>query len=250
MEPTNVAQKLPQVIAALAGIYLKFCTTPKAYYNLCSSAGLGSFALGTAMAWTSPALPHIADCQGEEDCDFSFDENDGSWIGSLLNLGALPAALATGYFMSKFGRKWSMIYMSVPFTIGWIIMLLPYPLDMDCTTNKWLFYIGRLITGKNKVQYRLICSIEIIFYIFATGFAGGSFTLLGPVYSTEIAEGSIRGSLGSFMGLMVTVGALFDNTLGAFIHWYQLTAIVTAFPSTFFTFTVIIFWPSLVPRIA
>ena len=35
----------------------------------------GGFTLGTAMGWTSPALPHIADCQ--EDCDFQFDDITG-----------------------------------------------------------------------------------------------------------------------------------------------------------------------------
>ena len=38
----------------------------------------GGFTLGTAMAWTSPALPHIADCQ--EDCDFHFDDITGNLV--------------------------------------------------------------------------------------------------------------------------------------------------------------------------
>ena len=38
----------------------------------------GGFTLGTAMAWTSPALPHIADCQ--EDCDFHFDDITGNLL--------------------------------------------------------------------------------------------------------------------------------------------------------------------------
>ena len=36
----------------------------------------GGFTLGTAMGWTSPALPHIADCQ--DDCDFQFDDITGN----------------------------------------------------------------------------------------------------------------------------------------------------------------------------
>ena len=43
--------------------------------NLLATYG-GGFSVGTAMGWTSPALPHIADCQ--EDCDFQFDDITGN----------------------------------------------------------------------------------------------------------------------------------------------------------------------------
>ena len=35
-------------------------------------ACLGAFSFGTAMAWTSPALPFIADCQLGDACDFNY----------------------------------------------------------------------------------------------------------------------------------------------------------------------------------
>ncbi len=113
--------------------------------HLRTIAAIGSVALGSAMAWTSPALPHIADC--ESDCDFHFTDIDGSWIGSLLNLGALPSCLMSGYLMYRIGCKWSMIALSVPFTLGWALILLPLPLDMSYDANKWIFYVGRFLTG-------------------------------------------------------------------------------------------------------
>ncbi len=51
------------------------------------------------------------------------------------------------------------------------------------------------------------------------------------VYSVETAEPSIRGALGSVMSLMITLGVLLDNAVGAFVHWYTLTIIITTLPS-------------------
>jgi facilitated trehalose transporter len=58
--------------------------------------------------------------------------------------------------------------------------------------------------------------------------------VLAPLYSTEIAQGSIRGALGSFSGGMLTVGALIDNTVGAFTHWNTLTIIIATIPCKYF----------------
>ena len=42
-------------------------------HSICTiSACLGSFSFGTAMSWTSPALPYIADCQLGDKCDFNY----------------------------------------------------------------------------------------------------------------------------------------------------------------------------------
>jgi hypothetical protein len=51
--------------------------------------------------------------------------------------------------MGILGRKWTMISMSIPCTIGWICLLLPEPLQMESPA---LFYVGRLLTGKFDLQ--------------------------------------------------------------------------------------------------
>jgi MFS family permease len=111
------------------------------------AACLGAFALGTGLGWTSPALPYIAGCKEGTDCDFFFDDDVGSWIGSLFTIGALLSSFVTGYLMSTIGRKWTMISMAVPFVIGWILLLLPDPTDMSPDAARWMFYSGRFITG-------------------------------------------------------------------------------------------------------
>jgi MFS family permease len=116
--------------------------------NLVIPACIGAFALGTALAWTSPALPYIADCtKPEGECDFEFDATVGSWIGSLLTLGCLATSFVTGFLMGKIGRKWTIVLMSVPFILGWVLILLPMLLSVTGDGAKWLFYTGRFLTG-------------------------------------------------------------------------------------------------------
>ena len=79
----------------------------------------------------------------------------GSWIGSVLNLGALASALVGGYLVNRFGPKWTMISMVVPFSIGYLLILLPYPLNMDDVPSEVLFIVGRFFVGKMDVVIRL-----------------------------------------------------------------------------------------------
>ena len=69
-----------------------------------------------------------------------------------------------------------------------------------------------------------------------TGFGGGSASLVSPLYSTEISETSIRGILGSFFAFGVASGTLFDNSLGSFMHWYDLTIVISLLPGKYDTF--------------
>ena len=71
----------------------------------------------------------------------------GSWIGSVLNIGALASALAGGYMVNRLGPKCTMLFMAIPFSIGNLLILLPYPLNIADAPSKWLFFAGRLFIG-------------------------------------------------------------------------------------------------------
>ena len=105
--------------------------------------------MGTVLAWTSPALPHIANCA--KDCDYFYTAAQGSWIGSLATLGCLVGCFAAGFFMGAFGRKWTIIGMAIPQILGWILMLLPQFADINQDITIWIFYIGRFVLGKLKL---------------------------------------------------------------------------------------------------
>ena len=56
----------------------------------------------------------------------------------------------------RIGCKWSMIALSMPLTLGWTIILITRPLDVD---NLALFYVGRILLGNEFVVYHKISEI-------------------------------------------------------------------------------------------
>lgn len=77
-----------------------------------------------------------------------------------------------------------MLALVIPFTIGWFLVCL--------ATSFVMLLIGRMILG----------------------ISGGSFFVVAPMYIGEIAQKEIRGALGSFFQLMVTIGILFVYSIG------------------------------------
>ena len=100
------------------------------------SGSFGAIGLGLGLSWLSPAGPYLDQTLGPE---------VNSWIGAFFPIGALVSSVLTGYAMSQFGRKMTIIYMSVPFSIGWILLALAKPLGV---IYDWYFYAGRFFSGK------------------------------------------------------------------------------------------------------
>lgn len=55
---------------------------------------------------------------------------------------------------------------------------------------------------------------------FLTGFASGFYSGVVPMYTAEIAEKEIRGSLGTYFQLQVNAGILFTYVMGLFVSLY------------------------------
>ena len=61
------------------------------------AATLGAFVLGTALGWTSPALPKIQESECGDECDVSnISDADASWIGALMPVGAMLSGPVVG----------------------------------------------------------------------------------------------------------------------------------------------------------
>lgn len=174
--------KGPQVIAALA-------------------ATVGAFGLGTLLGWTSPGIPNL-----DETANSTFNklgvlsESDKSWIGSIIALGSMLSGPIAGICIDAIGRKNSMLLLSAPFVLGWLLCAF--------AQNVAMMLIGRFIIG----------------------FCGGSFSLAAPVFIGETAEDSIRGALGSGFQLMCVNGILFVYVVGAFVNWQWLSVICGVVP--------------------
>jgi MFS family permease len=65
---------------------------------------------------------------------------------------------------------------------------------------------------------------------FFAGIATGGSCVVAPMFISEIAETSLRGALGAFFQLFLTVGILFDYVVGAFTDWRTFTWSCSIFP--------------------
>ena len=139
----------------------------------------------------------------EGDQYFPITDDEYSWISSIILLGNSISCLPIGYMLDKLGRKWAMIILVVPFTIGWILVI--------WAQNFTMMLIGRLILG----------------------LAGGPFCVAAPQYTAEISQKEIRGTLSCFMELLQVTGILFAFSVGAGVSVFWLSVIGGIIPFIF-----------------
>uniref|UniRef100_A0A1A9WSP4 Major facilitator superfamily (MFS) profile domain-containing protein n=1 Tax=Glossina brevipalpis TaxID=37001 RepID=A0A1A9WSP4_9MUSC len=160
------------------------------YVAALSAAG-GAFAAGTLLGWTSPAQNRLTG--GEY--GFPVSEAAFSWIGSAMTLGAAFICIPIGFLMNLIGRKLTMLFLVLPFTLGWALLIWAQNVEM--------MYAARFILG----------------------ISGGAFCVTAPMYTGEIAHKDIRGTLGSFFQLMITAGILFIYAIGAGLDVYAMSLV-------------------------
>ncbi|XP_058985056.1 facilitated trehalose transporter Tret1-2 homolog isoform X1 [Musca domestica] len=168
------------------------------YVAALSAAG-GAFAAGTLLGWTSPAQTPLLD--GEY--GFPVSESAFSWIGSAMTLGAAFICIPIGFLINLIGRKLTMLLLVLPFTLGWCLLIWAQNVEM--------MYAAR----------------------FLLGISGGAFCVTAPMYTGEIAQKEIRGTLGSFFQLMITAGILFVYAIGAGLDVFWMSVVCGLLPLVF-----------------
>jgi len=164
-------------------------------YGAALAVTLGAFALGNVLAWTSPTGTELSVTLGG---------TDWPWVSALMALGAAVVVIPVGYLIDRIGRKYTMLGLVLPFTGGWAFIAW-------ADDSAALYMVGRFITGM----------------------MGGAFSLTAPVYTSEISEKEIRGSLGSYFQLMVTIGILFVYGVGSATSVFVLSIICGVVPLVF-----------------
>ncbi|EZA57781.1 hypothetical protein DMN91_003141 [Ooceraea biroi] len=155
------------------------------------SASIMAIAVGTALAWTSPVLPQLY----EANSWLVINKEQGSWVSSLLALGAMFSAVPSGPMADKLGRKKSLLLLTVPFLLSWAIIVV--------ASSLWLINVARFIVGIGV----------------------GTACVLVPTYISEIAEISTRGMLGALFQLALTIGILLAFILGSVMNYTAFTLI-------------------------
>lgn len=159
------------------------------------------------MGWTSPTETLIVDDKKNAswigEYGFHVPEEEWSWAGSIVTLGAAFVCLFIGTVISLIGRKLTMLLLVIPFTIGWALVI--------WASNIIMLYVGRLLLG----------------------IAGGAFCITAPMYTAEIAQSDIRGTLGSYFQLMMVTGILFVYAVGMKVNVFVLSVISACIPLIF-----------------
>lgn len=68
---------------------------------------------------------------------------------------------------------------------------------------------------------------------FITGMSGGAFSIISPLYTAEIGEKRIRGSLGTYYEFMLAVGVEFSYIVGGYVSVFWLCLTSGAIPVVF-----------------
>ncbi|CAH4035322.1 facilitated trehalose transporter Tret1-like [Pieris brassicae] len=202
-------------------------------YIAAVAAAIGAVAAGTILGWTSPALPQLEPPKNTSEfierdifalndtnttdilmnslgqrADFLLDTKDSSLVSSVLAIGAAISALPVGVFAQKFGRRPTILILAGPFILSWLLTIFANG-------------AGMLIAAR-----------------FFAGLATGGICVAAPMYIGEIAETSIRGSLGAFFQLFLTVGILFTFVVGGWTHWRTLSIVSAVIP----VLLIVVFW--------
>lgn len=152
------------------------------------------------MGWTCPIMEDLK--QGHFR-GISVNSDEMGWIGSFATLGALTMCIPTGFICDLIGRKRTLLLLVAPFVGGWLLIVF--------AKNILMIYFGRLFTGM----------------------AVGATCVAAPLYTGEIAHKKLRGTLGSYFQLMVTLGILYAYVLGKYLSVYRFTIVCSALPVFF-----------------
>ncbi|KAB0793557.1 hypothetical protein PPYR_04882 [Photinus pyralis] len=163
---------------------------------------LGPLSLGSSLSWTSPVLPQLLEQNSTNltyhRANFTLSIDEGSWIGSMLAIGVLISAIPSGYLAGRYGLKKSTIALVIPNLLFTMLVLF--------ASDVYTLCVGRLLSGM----------------------ATGGISVVGPMYISEIAEVSLRGTLGSFFEFLIYFGVVFVAVCGAYVSYTTLTIILGA----------------------
>ncbi len=175
LEDTGAVSKLPQFITTFI-------------------ACLAATSAGMALGYTAQALDKIEN-------DGKLNEDQSTWFGSLISVGAMVGGPIAGSFIDLLGRKFTIMTCAIPFVVGWLIIA--------AVNNYIALYMGRILTGIGL----------------------GMATLSVPLYIAETSSKDMRGMLGSGGQLGIVIGVLMGFSLGIPLSWRWLAVASAVVPA-------------------
>uniref|UniRef100_A0A2M4CML1 Facilitated trehalose transporter Tret1 n=1 Tax=Anopheles darlingi TaxID=43151 RepID=A0A2M4CML1_ANODA len=178
-------------------------TTRRGQYRneyLAALAATSSLVASVACAgWSSPAIPMLRG----PDSPIPITADEGSWIVSLLSIGALFGPIACGLLVDRYGRWKVLMGSALPIVTGWVMIAFAQSIGV--------LYAARLLHG---FGYGLAYSVT-------------------PIYLGEISSDAVRGSTGVLVTVMAKLAFLLQYSIGPYVGFRALAWISLAFPALF-----------------
>lgn len=163
-------------------------------------ANLGTINTGMAFGFSAVVIPQLV----RPDSDIVVDEDQASWIASLSSASTPVGCILTGWLMDAIGRRRALLLTEVPLALGWILIAVA-----PVTHGLHYIYAGRLLVG------------------LGSGMVGAP----ARVYTGEVTQPHLRGTLAAFASVGVSLGVLLEYLVGSCVTWRTLAAISAAVPS-------------------
>ncbi|CAH1640564.1 unnamed protein product [Spodoptera littoralis] len=160
------------------------------------AGGFGSLVMGALNVWPS-YTSELYSSNTTTPLSAPMTKGEEAMLGSLPSLGAMVGTAIAGTLINSLGRRNGGVILSLPFVLSWAVV--------SVTSSINLILAAR----------------------FFAGVAGGGFLVLAPIFTSEVAEDSIRGALASASIYLYCLGTLMSYVVGWFltyrtIIWLQL----------------------------
>ncbi|XP_075985093.1 facilitated trehalose transporter Tret1-like [Anticarsia gemmatalis] len=157
------------------------------------------FAYGASVGWMSPMTLLLQSENSPRGVPLT--DNEVSWMGAIAYLVCVPADFLMAILSDKFGRKFTMFFLSSMGFGCWVIKL--------SSMEPWAFVLARALVGMLMAGSYVTC----------------------PLYTKEISENSIRGMLGSLVIIFHTTGNLFLYIIGDILSYRTILWVCLSLPA-------------------
>ncbi|CAG0884146.1 unnamed protein product [Cyprideis torosa] len=141
---------------------------------------------GLGIGYTSPSISSITN-------ELRLSEQQETFVGSMLILGAGAGSVFGGPIVKHLGRKGTIVLIIGPsLMLGFLAVCLSHSISL-------------LLTGR-----------------FITGLGLGLGTVAVPLYCSECSTPTYRGRLGGLVPVMITSGIALAYSIGSFVEWRTL----------------------------
>merc|ERR550532_2551013 len=156
------------------------------YYQLFPvlAVNIAAISSGLAIGFSAILLPQLRPEYNQTDVNsrlyqpFLTTEEEGSWIAAMFSLGAIFGGLISAFLGKTYGRRVSLMVLTVPDLLGWILVA--------SSQNIWMMLTGRFLAG-----------------LAAAGYSPNI-----QIFVAEISEARNRGWLSGLTMPMMSIGVL------------------------------------------